>query len=117
MLKKIPVQQLRMGMHLHTLECSWIQHPFWKSRFVIDSASDLQRLQTCGVTECLIDTALGLDVAAPQLAAAVAPLAAVAPVMFAQLLPSGDERHWYVTPEPTGAFCMPSCAMMEVEHT
>ena len=63
MLKKIPVQQLRLGMHLHRLEGSWIQHPFWKTHFVIDSTSDLQRLQTCGVTECLIDTALGLDVA------------------------------------------------------
>ena len=63
MLKKIPVHQLRMGMHLQKLEGSWIQHPFWKTRFVIDSTSDLQRLKTCGVAEGWIDTALGLDVA------------------------------------------------------
>ena len=65
MLKKIRVHQLRMGMHLHKLEGSWIEHPFWKARFVIDSSSDLQRLHDCGVAECWIDTALGLDVAAP----------------------------------------------------
>jgi HD-GYP domain-containing protein (c-di-GMP phosphodiesterase class II) len=64
MLKKIPVHQLRMGMHLHKLEGSWIAHPFWKTRFVIDSSSDLKRLHACGVAEAWIDTRLGLDVAA-----------------------------------------------------
>jgi HD-GYP domain-containing protein (c-di-GMP phosphodiesterase class II) len=64
MLKKIPVHQLRMGMHLHKLEGSWIAHPFWKTRFVIDSSSDLKRLHGCGVAEAWIDTQLGLDAAA-----------------------------------------------------
>ncbi len=63
MLKKIAVQQLRMGMHLHKLDGAWIDHPFWKARFVIDSAADLKRLHECGVAECWIDTRLGLDVA------------------------------------------------------
>ncbi len=68
MLKKIPVSQLRLGMHLHKLEGAWIQHPFWKTRFVIDSRQDLQRLHECGVAECWIDIRLGLDVAPPSLA-------------------------------------------------
>ncbi len=63
MLKKIRVNQLRLGMHLHKLEGAWIQHPFWKTRFVIDSAQDLARLHGCGLDECWIDAALGLDVA------------------------------------------------------
>jgi putative nucleotidyltransferase with HDIG domain len=63
MLKKIPVKHLRMGMHLHRLEGAWLDHPFWKTRFVIDSTEDLQRLHACRVDECWIDTALGLDVA------------------------------------------------------
>ncbi len=63
MLKKIPTQKLRMGMHLHKLEGSWMAHPFWKARFVIDSTADLKQLQGCGLAECWIDTALGLDVA------------------------------------------------------
>jgi HD-GYP domain-containing protein (c-di-GMP phosphodiesterase class II) len=65
MLKKIPIKQLRLGMHLHKLEGSWMAHPFWKTRFVIDSTSDLKRLHACGLDECWIDTSLGLDVAAP----------------------------------------------------
>lgn len=83
MLKKILVQQLLMGMHLVRLEGSWIKHPLWKTRFVINSESDLQRLLECGVVECWIDTSLGLDVAAPPPPAPAvreAPAPAPAPV-------------------------------------
>jgi len=69
MLKKIPVSQLRLGMHLHKLEGAWIHHPFWKTRFVIDSTEDLRKVQGCGVVECWIDARLGLDVAPAPLPA------------------------------------------------
>ena len=62
MLKKIPVTHLRLGMHLHALEGAWIDHPFWKSRFVLRDPVDLQRLRDSAVLECWIDTNLGLDV-------------------------------------------------------
>ncbi len=65
MLKKIAVDQLRIGMHVHKLEGKWIDHPFWKTRFLLDSSADLQRLRSSGVTECWIDPGLGLDVAEP----------------------------------------------------
>jgi len=63
MLKKIAVEELRLGMHVHKLEAKWIDHSFWKTRFVLESADDMRRLQSCGVAECWIDTAQGLDVA------------------------------------------------------
>jgi HD-GYP domain-containing protein (c-di-GMP phosphodiesterase class II) len=65
MLKKIAVDQLRIGMHVHKLEGKWIDHPFWKTRFLLDSTADLQRLRASGVAECWIDPGLGLDVAEP----------------------------------------------------
>jgi HD-GYP domain-containing protein (c-di-GMP phosphodiesterase class II) len=65
MLKKIAVDQLRIGMHVHKLEGKWIDHPFWKTRFLLDSTADLQRVRGSGVTECWIDPGLGLDVAEP----------------------------------------------------
>jgi HD-GYP domain-containing protein (c-di-GMP phosphodiesterase class II) len=68
MIKKIAVQQARLGMHLVKLEGAWVDHPFWKTRFVIDSTQDLQRLHDSGISECWIDTSLGLDVAAPPTA-------------------------------------------------
>ncbi len=73
MLKKIPVHQVRLGMHLHALEGSWMSHPFWKTRFVIRETEDLRKLQTSGVAECWIDVSLGLDVAAPETGTPPAP--------------------------------------------
>jgi HD-GYP domain-containing protein (c-di-GMP phosphodiesterase class II) len=66
MLKKIPVSRLRLGMHLHALEGPWIDHPFWKTKFVLTDPHDLKRLRESGVQECWIDTAAGLDVAEPD---------------------------------------------------
>jgi putative nucleotidyltransferase with HDIG domain len=63
MLKKIPVNQLRLGMHLHAFEGDWLSHPFWKTRFVVKDAQELARVRGSGVTECWIDVSLGADVA------------------------------------------------------
>jgi len=67
MLKKISTSDLRLGMHLHALEGSWISHPFWRSRFVVTDPADLRAIRECGVRECWIDVALGLDVASAGL--------------------------------------------------
>lgn len=115
MLKKIPVRQLRMGMHLHKLEGAWMQHSFWRSKFVIDSTADLKRLKDCGVKECWIDVKLGLDVApvddpetavqkpskAAALAAAAAAAAAAAPLPGA----SQDERPMAAELKQAAAIC------------
>ncbi len=60
-LKKIPVTRLRLGMHLHGLEGPWIDHPFWKTKFVIRDGADIRRVIDSKVRECWINTALGLD--------------------------------------------------------
>ena len=62
MLKKIRTDQLRLGMFLHELCGSWMDHPFWRAKFVLQDAEDLRRLRECGISEVWIDTALGLDV-------------------------------------------------------
>ena len=63
MLKKIPVSEVRIGMYLHELSGSWLDHPFWKTKFVIDDEVILKRLQTSPVKEVWIDVEQGLDVA------------------------------------------------------
>ena len=70
MLKKIRVDQVRLGMHLHELVGAWLEHPFWKMRFVLRDPADLAKLRASGVKECWIDTAKGLDVLADAPAAA-----------------------------------------------
>lgn len=62
MLKKISVKHVRLGMHLHSLEGAWLDHPFWKTKFVLSDPADLKKLQESKVEECWIDADLGLDV-------------------------------------------------------
>jgi HD-GYP domain-containing protein (c-di-GMP phosphodiesterase class II) len=61
MLRKIRVDQLRLGMQLHELCGSWLDHPFWKKRFVLRDEGDLVKLRNSGVVECVIDTSKGFD--------------------------------------------------------
>ncbi len=86
MLKKIRVDQVRLGMHLHALEGAWMDHPFWKTRFIIREADQLKKLQDSVIKEVWIDPEKGLDVAdeavalpTPARAPAPAPASASAP--------------------------------------
>ncbi len=62
-LKKVPVDQMRMGMHLHEMCGAWLDHPFWKTKFVLSDPADLSKLRASGIKECWIDVSKGLDVA------------------------------------------------------
>ena len=62
-LKRIAVPQVPLGMHLHSLEGDWLEHPFWKTRFVLRDPADLLKLRASTIQHCWIDIARGLDVA------------------------------------------------------
>jgi len=64
MLKRVPVEQLRLGMHLHGLCGAWMDHPFWRSSFTLTDPADLARLRDSAIDEVLIDVSQGLDVEA-----------------------------------------------------
>jgi HD-GYP domain-containing protein (c-di-GMP phosphodiesterase class II) len=72
MLKRIRVQQLTLGMHLKDFCGSWMEHPFWRSGFVITDPDDLAAIRASSITEVWIDSARGLDLAADQPTVAVA---------------------------------------------
>jgi hypothetical protein len=102
MLKKIEVSQLRLGMHLHAFEGAWIDHPFWRTRFVIDDAADLKKVLASGVRECWIDSAKGLDLPAPEQPSpqpAAVPAAAVAAPVSAAV------GAWRARPRPWPKNC------------
>lgn len=65
MLKKINIQDVRLGMCIHEICGSWMDHPFWKRSFTLSDATDFNTLVHCGVEEVWIDTSKGLDVEAP----------------------------------------------------
>ena len=79
MLTKISIQELRLGMHVHALEGSWLDHPFWKTRFLLREPAELRQLVESGVTECWIDVALGCDVAPKAAPSACQPAAIQTP--------------------------------------
>lgn len=61
--KTIPVDQLRPGMHLVRLCGPWMQHPFWRTRFLIEGHSTIAQIIGSGIREVVIDVERGLDVA------------------------------------------------------
>ena len=62
MLKKIPVTEVKLGMYLQELCGSWMDHPFWKSSFLLKDPADLKALQTSSIREVWIDASKGLDI-------------------------------------------------------
>ncbi|MBI3526036.1 MAG: HD-GYP domain-containing protein [Betaproteobacteria bacterium] len=64
MLKKISIDQIRQGMYVKEVCAPWLNHPFWRSSFLLKDAKDVRRLtEEKSIREVWIDTAKGLDVA------------------------------------------------------
>ena len=63
MLKKIRVEDLKVGMHLHEFCGSWMDHPFWRTKFVITKESDVELVRASPIKEVWIDVSKGDDVA------------------------------------------------------
>jgi len=107
MLKKIRVDQVRLGMHLHALEGAWMDHPFWKTRFVIRDADQLKKLQDSVIKEVWIDPEKGLDVteevaaAQPAVAAVQAAVASPVPEMATVGVPDKLPAQPASRPAPT----------------
>lgn len=72
-LKKIPTSELRLGMFIQAFEGSWMDHPFWKTKFVIRDPDVLQQVLDSGVTECWIDLSQSEDLSARPAASVSAP--------------------------------------------
>ena len=62
MLKKIRVEDLTVGMHLHEFCGSWMDHPFWRTKFVITKESDIELVRASPIKEVWIDASKGKDV-------------------------------------------------------
>jgi HD-GYP domain-containing protein (c-di-GMP phosphodiesterase class II) len=65
MLKKIAVTDLTLGMHIHEFCGSWMDHPFWRTKFILEDPEDLRQIRACGIHEVWIDAQKGADVAGP----------------------------------------------------
>lgn len=63
MLKWIDIGQLRLGMFVSELDGSWMDNPFWRSKFLLEQRDDLQCIVDAGIQRIRIDVSKGLDVA------------------------------------------------------
>jgi HD-GYP domain-containing protein (c-di-GMP phosphodiesterase class II) len=72
MLKKIRVDQLLLGMHLKEFCGSWMDHPFWRTGFVIVDARDLKSVMASKIREVWIDCSKGVDIADGETAVSAA---------------------------------------------
>jgi putative nucleotidyltransferase with HDIG domain len=61
MLKRIAVKDVRLGMFITELCGSWMEHPFWKTKFLLADDKDLNSIRDSGIKELWIDTDKGLD--------------------------------------------------------
>jgi HD-GYP domain-containing protein (c-di-GMP phosphodiesterase class II) len=60
MLRKIPTQYLRVGMHVHEVCGSWMDHPFWRGSFKVTDEEQIRQLGA--IRDVVIDTDKGRDV-------------------------------------------------------
>lgn len=72
MLKRISVNQLTLGMHIKEFCGSWMEHPFWRTAFVLTDPKDIQAILSSSIKEVWIDCSKGLDVASGVAAVSVA---------------------------------------------
>jgi HD-GYP domain-containing protein (c-di-GMP phosphodiesterase class II) len=61
MIKKAAINQLMLGMYVHKLSGSWLDHPFWKKSFLLDDAKQLELIGRSSIRDIWIDTTRGLD--------------------------------------------------------
>jgi len=62
MLKRIDAADVQLGMYIHKLEGSWLKHPFWRTKFLLDDPTTLADLRNSEVEGVVIDIEKGADV-------------------------------------------------------
>ena len=94
LIKQITTDQLRVGMYVHKLCCSWLTTPFWQSSFLVEQQQTITKIAASGVTQLWIDTGKGGDVSSaaqasvPAEAAPPGAIAPPAPFRFAPAAPA-----------------------------
>jgi putative nucleotidyltransferase with HDIG domain len=86
MLKRISVEQLVVGMYLKEFCGSWMEHPFWRSGFVITDSKDIAAVVSSSIKEVWIDSDKGLDVASEMSAVSLDASEAMVEAQLAEIV-------------------------------
>lgn len=65
MLRRIKAEQLQVGMFVARLGGPWINHPFWRSRFLVTSDEQVEQIQAANVQDVWIDILKGRNLPTP----------------------------------------------------
>jgi hypothetical protein len=65
MLRRIKAEQLQVGMFVARLGGPWINHPFWRSRFLVTSDEQVEQIQSANVQDVWIDILKGRNLPMP----------------------------------------------------
>lgn len=71
-LLRITPDQLRLGMYIQAIDGSWLDHPFWRARFLLEKPADLALLRASGVAGIWIDLKKGIGPAPKRVPPAIA---------------------------------------------
>ena len=66
MLKKIAVEHIRLGMHLQAFCGAWLDHPFWRTKFILTDPKDITLILESKIKEVWIDLSKGNDLLAGE---------------------------------------------------
>ena len=66
MIKKIPIEEIRIGMYLEKLPGSWLERSFWRSSFLIHDVKTAKKIIETGCQYFWIDTEKGRDIATAE---------------------------------------------------
>jgi putative nucleotidyltransferase with HDIG domain len=61
MLKRIAIKDIQLGMFICEFCGSWMEHPFWKTKFLLTDEKDIQVIKDSGIKELWIDVSKGAD--------------------------------------------------------
>ncbi|MCD5412301.1 MAG: HD-GYP domain-containing protein [Thermodesulfovibrionales bacterium] len=62
MIKKVNVDQIKVGMFIHSFDCGWLEHPFFNTSVKVKNDKMIEKIVKHGIREVYIDTERGLDV-------------------------------------------------------
>ena len=68
---RVGTKDLKLGMFLHSLEGSWLEHPFWRSRFLLENQDQLEQIRSSGIAWAMIDDRKGAGPPEPEPVAAL----------------------------------------------
>jgi HD-GYP domain-containing protein (c-di-GMP phosphodiesterase class II) len=76
---RVRKEDLRLGMYIQSLEGSWFNHPFWKSKFLLEEMDDLRALQSSDIDSVWVDGEKSLAPALAHLGQQMTPAPAAEP--------------------------------------